>query len=299
MRKRIAYSQNFIKDKGLIKEVINKSSLSDQDIVYEIGVGQGIITEELLKSVKRVVAFEIDKNLFEKLSQRFKNQRSLELKLGNFLDYHLPNYPYKVFSNIPFNITSAIVKKLTQESNSPSDTYIFIQREAAKKFIGKPFDDKNSQIAILLKPWFNTEVIYEFDRTDFYPKPMIDIVLMRIQKRDEPLIDIESKKLYEDFVVYSYNQFKPNIVDGLAKVIGKNAMLNLARQFNFKPTSKPSDLDFQHWQGIFTQFLNQTHEGSKKIVRGALAVQANQQKKLDKIHRTRVDKDWRQHKTHL
>jgi 23S rRNA (adenine-N6)-dimethyltransferase len=293
MRNRIAYSQNFIKDKGLVANLINKTSLTDQDVVCEIGVGQGIITEQLLKRVKKVIAFEIDKNLYDKLSDRLTGQNSLELKFGNFLDYNLPSYPFKVFSNIPFNITSAIVKKLTQSPNTPIDTYLFVQKEAAKKLIGKTFDDKNSQLAVLLKPWFDTEVIHKFDRNDFFPKPMIDIVLMRIEKREKPLVEARNKELYEDFIVYTFNQFKPNVVEGLAKVIGKDNMFKLSSQLGFKPHSKPSELDYPHWQGIFTHFLTKTDMSRKAIIRGASNRLSAQQEKLEKIHRTRVDKNWK------
>lgn len=295
MRNRIAYSQNFLKDKGLVAKLIANSSLNDQDTVYEIGVGQGIITEQLLAKVKKVVAFEIDKNLYDKLSQRFTNQSSLELKLGNFLDYQLPNYPYKVFSNIPFNITSAIVKKLTTTSTPPTDTYLFVQKEAAKKFIGKPFDNKNSQLAVLLNPWFNLEVVHKFNPNDFFPKPMIDIVLMRIEKRISPLVEVKDKQLYEDFIVYTFNQFKPNVTEGLAKVIGKDGMNRLANQLGFKPTSKPSELDYAHWQGLFAHLLTKLDENHRQIVKGASARLANQQNKLEKSNRTRNDPNWKQH----
>lgn len=293
MRNRIAYSQNFLKDKGLVTKLIANTSLNDQDIVYEIGVGQGIITEQLLSKVKKVVAFEIDKNLYDKLSQRFNNQQSLELKLGNFLDYQLPDYPYKVFSNIPFNITSAIVKKLTTTSTPPTDTYLFVQKEAAKKFVGKPFDDKNSQLAVLLHPWFILDVVHKFKPNDFFPKPMIDIVLMRIEKRISPLIEIKDKKLYEDFIVYTFNQFKPNVIEGLSKVIAKDVMNRLANQLSFKPTSKPSELDYSHWQGLFNHLLTGVDESHRQIVKGAFDKLHNQQQGLQKINRTRLDRNWK------
>lgn len=295
MRNRIAYSQNFLKDKGLVAKLIASSSLNNQDTVYEIGVGQGIITEQLLSKVKKVVAFEIDKNLYDKLSQRFNNQSSLELKFGNFLDYQLPNYPYKVFSNIPFNITSAIVKKLTTTSTPPTDTYLFVQKEAAKKFIGKPFDNKNSQLAVLLNPWFNLEVVHKFNPNDFFPKPMIDIVLMKIEKRTSPLVEVKDKQLYEDFIVYTFNQFKPNVTEGLAKVIGKDGMNRLANQLGFKPNSKPSELDYAHWQGLFAHLITRIDENHRQIVKGASNKLANQQSKLEKSNRTRNDPNWKQH----
>lgn len=70
MRKRIKYSQNFLKDRKLVCELVEKSGINSRDIVYEIGAGSGIITRELLKKAKKVIAFELDENLSEKLSKR-------------------------------------------------------------------------------------------------------------------------------------------------------------------------------------------------------------------------------------
>ena len=293
MRKRIAYSQNFLKDKLLVAKLISKSSITREDIVYEIGAGQGIITEELAERAKRVVAFEIDQNLFNGLSQRFQNERNIELKQGDFVSYTLPSYPYKVFSNIPFNITSTIIRKLTQINNSPSDTYLIIQKEASKKFIGQPYDIKNSQTSILLKPWFELSIFYEFKRGDFFPKPNVDTVLLKIKKIDQPLIEDEKRAFYQDFVVYTFNQFQPNIFEGLTDIFGKGTLLSLSKQLSFSPKSKPSELDFKCWLGLFNYFSNK-QVNKQGLVRGSFARLTEQQSKLEKIHRTRTDKNWKQ-----
>ena len=99
--------------------------------------------------------------------------------------------------------------------NPPADTYLILQKEAALKFLGKPHDSKSSQLATLLKPWFDMTLVHNFDKNDFFPKPMVDIVLMRIEKRSNPLISADYKQLFEDFIVYTYNQFQPNVIDGL------------------------------------------------------------------------------------
>lgn len=293
MRKRIAYSQNFLVSKTLISKLIKKSSITREDVVYEIGSGQGVITEELLKKSRVVVAFEIDRNLFSNLTHRFQNEESLELKPGNFLTYPLPTQPYKVFSNIPFNLTSAIIRKLTQAENPPDDTYLVVQKEAAEKFIGKPYDSKNSLMAILLKPWFDFEISYQFKRSDFFPKPNVDTILLRTTKKIEPSVSYGHKRQYQDFITYAFNQFKPNIAEGLAKLFNKKIMVKLASQSNFSSSSKPGELDFNNWIGLFNYFLNKLDNKHQSIVRGSHTKLSEQQKKLEKIHRTRTDKGWK------
>lgn len=296
MRKRIAYSQNFLRDSGLIAKLIESSSITKDDTVFEIGAGQGIITEQLLKRSKKVVVFEIDTNLFKKLEVKFQNNTSIEIIQGDFLTHPLPKHPYKVFSNIPFNVTSDVIKKLTQTENPPEDTYLIVQKEAAKKFVGKPYAGNNSQISVLLQPLFELEILHEFKRSDFFPRPGVDTVLLRIRKRNTPLIELKHKRKYHDFIVYTFNQSTPNIVEGLSKVFGMQTLLRLTRELGFSQNLKPSELDFTHWLDLFVFFLKNVDKKHQTIVDGSFTRQSRQQAGLEKINRTRVDKEWKRYK---
>jgi 23S rRNA (adenine-N6)-dimethyltransferase len=284
MRNRIKYSQNFLKSVELVRNLIGQSGVSENDTVIEIGAGEGIITSELLNKAKKVIAFELDKIFFDKLSQKFQNNRQLDLKNEDFLASPLPNYPYKVFSNIPFNITSAIIKKLTFGRNPPEDSYLIVQKEAAAKFAGKPQDSKNSQISVLLYPWFEFKVVYKFKPTDFFPKPSVEIILLEIKKRDNPLIDNKNKESYEDFITYAFNQPKPNVAKSLERIITINPT-----------TLKPSELEFDNWLALFNVFLK-IPKDRQNIVKGSFVKQQKDQEKIEKIHRTRVDKSWRKYR---
>lgn len=295
MRNRIKYSQNFLRSSELVKSLINKTNISRSDIIYEIGAGQGIITKELLEKAGKVVAFELDRNFFNKLAQRFQNEKSLELRLEDFLANNLPDYSYKVFSNIPFNITSAIIKKLTLENNPPEDAYLIVQKEAAMKFAGKPLDDKNSQLSVILNPWFEFHVMHNFRPGDFFPRPNVDIVLLQIKRRHKSLIDDKNKDKYEDFVTYAFSQFKPNIAEGLSKVLGKQIVIKIAKEAGFSADSKPSKLSFKDWISLFDLFLN-IPEKQKNIVKDSFEKQLRQQKNIEKINRTRINKDWKKYR---
>ena len=204
VRRRL-YSQNFLQNPRLISKLIGQSSIGKKDTVIEIGPGTGNITSQLLRSSGKVVAIEIDKKLCLFLKQRFRNANNLRLIQEDFLSFRLPNYPYKVFANLPFNITSAVIKKLTSDENF-IDGYLIVQKEAAKRFIGKPYDSKNSMISFLLRPWFAISVYSCFARSDFIPKPSVDTVMIRIMKKENPEIEEDDAKLYRDYVIYNYNR---------------------------------------------------------------------------------------------
>ena len=287
MRKRIAYSQNFLKDKRLVSKLINESSLNKNDTVYEIGAGQGIITEELVKVCKKVIAFEIDTALYNKLQKRFSDTPPLKIYPDDFLSHPLPQSDYKIFSNIPFNITADIIKKLTQAPNPPKDSYLIVQKEAARKYTGK------SQASVLIKPWFELTVVHQFKRSDFSPKPKVESVFLRLRKKETPLVATSNKQIYKDFITYAFNQWKPTLQESLQEIFTKPQFSKLAKGLGFPLAATPTQLSFERWLALFNFFLTNVDNKKQKLVGGSAKNLLEQQSNLQKIHRTRTDKDWK------
>jgi 23S rRNA (adenine-N6)-dimethyltransferase len=129
---KLSHSQNFLRDPKLVEKLVQNSSLKN-DVVIEIGSGKGIITDMLSKHSKRVLAVEADKNLHAELGEKFASFPNVEIYQQNFLEFPLPKYEYKVFSNIPFNITADIVRKLFDSENSPVDSYLIMQNTRARE----------------------------------------------------------------------------------------------------------------------------------------------------------------------
>ncbi|MDP1710518.1 MAG: hypothetical protein Q8L46_01085, partial [candidate division WWE3 bacterium] len=145
-------------------------------------------------------------------------------------------------------------------------------------------------------------------------KTRIDLSLLFIiptvpvKKASTPTIPIESpgiastrllKKVspprWPDFITYTFNQFKPNVSEGLSEVFGKQSVVRLGSKLGFSPSSKPSELNFEDWVGLFNSFLNDLDYKHQGIVKGSYTKLVEQQEKLEKIHRTRVDKNWRRY----
>ncbi|WP_010267842.1 rRNA adenine N-6-methyltransferase family protein [Paenibacillus senegalensis] len=103
---------------------------------------------------------------------------NLELIDGDFLKYQLPNErSYIVFANIPYFITTRIIEKLTEAKKPPVDIWIVVEKGAAKRFLGIPYETRNS---LFLKTNWEMKIIYHFQRVDFHPKPSVDSVLLHL-----------------------------------------------------------------------------------------------------------------------
>lgn len=291
-RKSVLFSQNLLRDSGLIEKLVNDSSLTSDDTVYEIGAGKGIITEVLASHCKNVVAIENDPQFVSQLKQRFASHSNVTIVQGNFLDYLLPKSSYKVFSNIPFNITSDIVRKLVYADTPPTDSYLITQYEAALKFAGSPFG-KESLSSVQIKPWFELSIEYQFKKSDFTPEPNVKIVLLRIAKRQEPLISDDQSKVFKDFVAYVFNRSMPNIKVGLKHIFTGNQISRIAKDLRFNESTTPTQLTFEQWLDLFKAFIALVDINKRQIVGGSDSKLKKEQTSIEKYHRTRVSKNWK------
>lgn len=288
----LKHSQNFLKSRGLVRQLIFDSQITSDDLILEIGAGKGIITELLAEVSQKVIAYEVDSQLLELLERKFASNNKIELKNTDFLTATLPTTPYKVFANIPFNITAKVIQKLLFSSNPPVEAFLIMQKESALKYVGLS-KGGNTLIATKLKPWFEFELKHSFDPADFQPKPGVDIVLLGIRKRLKPLLTSQNKKLYRDFITYAYNHSVPNIQVGLKKIFSKPQFQALAREVGFKPLVTPTQLGVSQWIAIFGEFLQTSDQRKQQLVIGSEQKDLQEQLKIQKVYRTRSDPDWK------
>lgn len=196
-----------------------------------------------------------------------------------------PPEPYKVFSNIPFNLTADIINKLLNDKNPPEIAYLIIQDKAVQRFIGDPIA-QNSQMSILLKPFFEMAVIAQIDRKQFTPMPKIDAVLAMFEKRQTPLVEQQFSQLFRDFVVFGYNQWRPTVLKAFEKIFSPKQRSILEQKAGIHG-AKPKDLKLNQWLVLFDVFLKYADKDKKDIVKGAEKRLKIQQKTLQKLHRTR------------
>jgi 23S rRNA (adenine-N6)-dimethyltransferase len=255
------------------------------DLVYDIGAGCGIISEELAERQARVIAIEQDNGLYNKMKQKLVASPLVTLRHGDFLTEILPRQErYKVFANIPFILTAAIIRKLLLSQNPPDDCYLIMQREAARKFTGVP---RETMFSLLLKPWFEFRIRHSFRETDFSPVPAVNIVLLQIERREQALIKAEYANLYRDFLVYGFSQGKPILKNALKRIFTYAQFTRLSRDLRFQPESSPTDLSFQQWLGVFDFFSSEVDSRRKELINGTRKRLQWQQMNLQKIHRTR------------
>jgi 23S rRNA (adenine-N6)-dimethyltransferase len=255
-------SQNFIKYPDLVADLLDASDLKRSDTVLEIGPGRGIITNQLLKRVSHVIVVEKDPILAAKLIELNNNSPKLKILPKDFLNCTLPVSPYKVFSNIPFSLTSKIITKFLQSPLQPESMYLIMQLEALEKFMGVPSDTQSS---LLAKPWYEINNLGDIDRSSFTKKPQVKIVLAEFKKRPTPFIRDEFKSEYRDFILYGFNQWQPTFLDSYQKVFTYSQLKTLEKTFKITGL-KPTEVSFDTWLQIFKTYLKIATPAQKEII---------------------------------
>jgi 23S rRNA (adenine-N6)-dimethyltransferase len=280
-------TQNFLRAAAVIKATLERSGIGPSDVVLDIGAGTGAVSKLLRAQGARVIAVERDPTLCGRLRRAFREDAAAVVVCDDFLRVPLPSRSYKVFANPPFDITTAIVSRLMNAPNAPDDAFLVVQREAADRYMGRPFE---TLYALLLKPWFASSVVHQFRREDFVPAPNVDVVMLRLRKRGPPLVATSKRALYRDFVVACFTAWRPSITAALDRALGARAALELLRQADVGGGAKPSEVPFIGWLELFAAFARMPDEVTQRVVGAEQRLRA-QQKRLRKIHRTRVPRD--------
>lgn len=237
MKRLPEYSQHFLKSPQKIKELIGHSTLKPGDTVYDIGAGSGTISSVLAGKVKKVVAVELEPRTVEKLRENMRPYPNVTVVQADFLDMPLPTTPYKVFANIPFHISSPIVHKLTDGDNSPKAAYLIVQKQFAHKLL--PSSDRfTGQLGMLIGPWFAVRLRQRLERTDYFPHPNVDTAMIEILHRDTPLIPLEERAAYSEWVIGCFST---------PKIFAKAP----TREIGLPEGIKPSQMKLDQWVELF------------------------------------------------
>lgn len=201
-------SQNFIQRPNLVRTLVGHSNLTKNDTVYDIGAGSGVITSVLATLCRRVVAIESDTHMVAKLRDNTKEFRNVDVVAADFLQYPLPSEPYKVFANIPFHLSSPILRKLTDTDHPPASIYLIVQKQFAQKLQVGASTSFTGLLGAMIAPWFETRIRYRLERTDFWPNPAVDTAFIEIVCRNEPLLARSRKPAYDAFVEHCFARQK-------------------------------------------------------------------------------------------
>ncbi len=243
-RRRADLSQHFLLDDSAAR-LVRETSIGGSDLVVEIGAGRGALTRPVSDRAGRVIAVEIDPFLVAKLRRDFRGRA--EIVAADFLEYELPRGEYSLIGNIPYALSTDIVRKVTSASNPPTDAWLVVQREFAERLCGQPFA-KESLWSLKLKPLWHLEIIDRVPSREFSPPPSVESAFLHLRWRERPIVRGEEIAGYHRLLEAGFKQ-QP-LGRSLKPLLSKVQLRRVASDYRFSMHDAPGDLMFPQWLGI-------------------------------------------------
>lgn len=281
-------SQNYINNQHLVNKLLGFVDFESIKTILEIGPGKGIITDFLIKQNKKIIAIEAAQKLFSELQKKYAGVANLSLIHADFLKYATPNDPFIIVSNIPFNITANIVRKITDEQSKLHTAYLIMQKDAAIKFLGAPHAH-SPLLSHLLNINFEIKLLMDIDKSNYSPRPKFDTAFISIKKREEPVFDRQKSEQFKDFLVYIFERRKSHIKEALKSIMSNLQVKIILNNMNIPKDKEIKKILFIDWVNIFKTFSSHAPEKSKIKIHGSHKRLLVEQSQLQKINRTRKD----------
>ena len=185
--------QNFLLDRNLCKKIVSNINIKNKNII-EIGSGTGLLTNEIIKqNPKKLILFEKDNSLYDKLKLKYLNNKSIEIKNIDILNDNLSfKDKYNIIANLPYNISTKLIIKLLIKNKNFNEMVFLVQKEVADKFRYKLLKKKN-KYSLFIEIVSNYEVLHNISNRVFYPKPKVQSTLIKITPKN---IELDKKKLW-------------------------------------------------------------------------------------------------------
>ena len=246
--------QNFLIDNNIIKKILEVSNPLKNDSILEIGPGMGSLTSELSKKVKRVIAIEKD----EKMCIILKNLDLKNVKIINQdilkinFDKEIPQ-DYKVIANIPYYLTSRLIRKLLESKNKPSNITLMIQKEVAERIC--KIKEKSNLLSLSVWFYAKPEIQFLVSKNSFYPKPKVDSAVIKIT----PYKKKYSKKFNENFfkiIKAGFSHPRKQLINNFSEKFEKEKELIKEWLINnsISPNQRAEDVDLEKWIGLAKDF---------------------------------------------
>lgn len=283
----VRFTQNFLHSPALVERIVKLAQLQTGATVLEIGPGKGIITRRLAEAVGtngRVIAVELDPALATRTAELFKGVTHVQIVTGDILTFNLDDLPtgYAVFSNIPFNITSALLEVLFNPVNGPSQAHLILQREAL--IAANEFSDNAETFkAMMIAPLYQMSIAHPFQRSDFTPQPSVETALFAFEKRPSPLINPTQYPLYKDFLAAAS---KDRVGEGIWRKLFSSAQLTALSTTSGLVMGR--GLKSQSAAGMIAAFLVFARDNRSKHanVSGAMTALRQEQERRESTNRT-------------
>ncbi|MCT1182557.1 16S rRNA (adenine(1518)-N(6)/adenine(1519)-N(6))-dimethyltransferase RsmA [Lactococcus lactis] len=261
------FGQNFLTDHNILTKITQTAELSKEVNVIEIGPGIGSLTQYLLEEAAEVMAFEIDKSLIPILEETMAPYDNFTLVSADILKVDLlseiqkfknPNLPIKVVANLPYYITTPILMHLIESKIPFSEFVVMMQKEVADRIAASPKTKAYGSLSIAVQYYMEASVAFIVPRTVFIPAPNVDSAILKMVRREVPLVEVEDEEWFFKTMHSSFVHRRKTLMNNLQAAFGKESkpeIEKLLAEAEISPTIRGEALSIEEFAKLADALL--------------------------------------------
>ena len=258
--------QNFLVSEGALRRIVAAADLEPGDVVLEVGPGLGTLTRLLAQQAKRVIAVELDRRLVDILSQTLADFLNVEIVQGDILEME-PGGPgrlsglapnYKVVANLPYYITSAVLRYLLTARVKPRLIVVTVQREVAQRMIASP--GQMGLLSVSVQFYGRPRIVARIPAGAFYPVPKVNSAVVRIDLDESPTVAVADVDRFFEVVRAGFGQKRKQLRNALAQGLSLPAstVVEALRRADVDEKRRAQTLSLEEWARVMQEMVDIT-----------------------------------------
>lgn len=257
MRAKKSLGQHFLRSERALSEIIDAGDPHALDLVLEIGPGEGVLTERLLKLAGKVVAVEKDDELYENLKNKFSTEIAsgkLDLIHDDILHFRpdtlkfYKDLNYKIIANIPYNITGSIIEKFLSAEYKPDLIVLLIQKEVGERIVAR--DGKESILSLSVKAYGRPILVSTVKAGSFTPAPRVDSAVLLVENISNNFFLEFSELDFFKLIKAGFKSKRKKLISNLATTFDKSEVRNAFQKFEIDENTRAEDLGLEIWRNL-------------------------------------------------
>ncbi len=210
MKPKKKWGQNFLRNRGAVEKIVAAIEARPDEIVLEIGPGEGVLTEKLVELPNRIVAIEVDPELAAHLRARFAE--TLELRNEDAVEAALPETPFRAVGNLPYNVGTPILRRVIADPQCRRAVFM-LQKEVADRVVAKPGTEPYGYLTLYVQAFVSARILMTLEPRSFHPPPKVRSAVVVLDPRDPQLQSPREDVL--DLVSTSFRMRRKKLVNNL------------------------------------------------------------------------------------
>ncbi len=242
--------QNFLTDSRILQRIVDACALSDQDIVVEIGPGQGVLTRLIAPRVKKLICVETDRDLIAALRLEFEGTH-VEIIHADFLKWDMSILPQgiKVIGNIPYYISTPILEKLIEHSNQVAQVFLTVQLEFGQRLAAVAGNKEYGSLTCFAQYHADVRLLFKIKSSCFKPAPKVDSCFVALTMRPFPSQPHDEQLMFK-LIRQAFTQRRKTTMNALSTLIEKEKLAAILTKLNIPLQARPETLTLHNYVDI-------------------------------------------------